>query len=450
MATFNGTTGNDTYGGTSGDDEFNLFGGNDSIDGGLGNDTAFGGAGNDTLRGNDGNDTLHGDDGRDSLYGGVGEDTIYGGTGYDFMYGGDGNDTFFGGSDTYDDMWGGNGDDVLFAGNFNTNYLYGGSGNDSIYSGTGADNSIEGGAGNDLIFNAGNDATVVTGTGNDTIIQTRGVDGTRITDFDIGDSDSDGFYNDQLDVSALRTLGGAPVTSTDVVVTDDGSGNAVLTFPEGEAITLVGVTPAQMSTTAQLVAAGVPCFTTGAKILTTRGAIPIERLKVGDKVQTRDNGLQPIRWIGRRHLSQYDLEQVPSLRPVLLKGGVFGNTSDVLVSPQHGISLRTDKGESFVRAKHLAELPGGMVRIARGLKQVTYYHLLFDVHQVIYGDGLASESFYPGPMAMSGLDPAAKAELDLLFPALGARSTLAAYGPAARDYVRRHALPDHLNAFRSS
>jgi len=370
-----------------------------TFNGTSGDDTIIGSIGDDEINLFGGNDSARGGNGEDEIFGGDGIDVIDGEANDDTLYGGSGNDTITGGA-SYDLMYGGSGDDVF------------------------------------------------TGAGDDTIIQSRGADDTLIIDFDIGDTNSDGFYNDQLDVSALRTLGGAPVTNTDVTVTNDGSGNAVLTFPEGETIRLFGVTPAQMSTPAQLRAAGVPCFTTGTPILTTRGAMPIERLRIGDKVQTRDNGLQTLRWIGARSLTHQDLAQTPWLRPILIAAGAFGNTRDLLVSPQHGMSLRSDGGETFVRAKHLAELQGGKVRVAHGVKRVTYVHLLFDAHQVIYGGGLASESYYPGQMALAGLDVAARMELDALFPDLKSHGVTKTYGPAARDYMRKHALPDHINAFQ--
>ena len=72
------------------------------------------------------------------------------------------------------------------------------------------------------------------------------------------DTDGDGATNDQLDVSALRDLEGNPVDIWDVTVSDDGSGNAILTFPEGETVPLQGISPAQM-TGPQMNAMGIPC-----------------------------------------------------------------------------------------------------------------------------------------------------------------------------------------------
>lgn len=40
----------------------------------------------------------------------------------------------------------------------------------------------------------------------------------------------------------------------------------------------------------------VICFAAGTMIRTARGERPVEKLRVGDLVVTRDNGLQPLAW----------------------------------------------------------------------------------------------------------------------------------------------------------
>ncbi|WP_052249471.1 Hint domain-containing protein [Tateyamaria sp. ANG-S1] len=424
-----GGEGNDTIDETAGNPEYDY---DDTIDAGAGDDKVYagwgddyidGGTGDDELHGSEGDDTIHGGDGNDTIYGGVGNDQVTGGSGRDLIYAGDGDDTVDGGTDN-DTIHGEGGNDQLS----------GGAGDDSITGGAG-DDTIDGGTGSD---------TVTGGAGDDTFVQSQ--DGaTTVTDFDISDDDNDGSYNDQLDVSELRTLEGRPVNAFDVVVSDDGNGNAKLTFPEGETIVLQGVSPAQMSSVQQLNSAGIPCFTAGTRIATAKGAVPVEMLKPGDRVQTRDNGLRPIRWVGTRSVDQHELATNPMLRPIHIAPGTFGNSRSLRLSAQHALALDTAPGQTqLVRAGHLARLQGGTVRVAHGVRAVTYYHLLLDSHDLILADGVACESFYPGPWGLLSIGPTAMRDLIRLMPGLRNAAANTAYGPTAHPVARFGRLPPDL------
>ena len=90
----------------------------------------------------------------------------------------------------------------------------------------------------------------------------------------------------------------------------------------------------------------------------------------------------------------------------------------------------------FARAKHLAEAPGP-VRIARGKKQVTYYHLMCDAHEIIFANGAMCESFYPGDFALEMYSAQDIAQIKKLIPDLGVQPVTECYGPAARRFLRR-------------
>ena len=268
-------TGNDTvYGGNN----------NDSIYGGVGNDVLFGDAGNDRLEGGDGNDTLIGGAGNDSIVGGAGSDKIILGDGF-------GVDTINGSEDV------GNTDvDVLDAATMTTATTVNMSGPEAgtltsgtntatfsnieqIVTGSGAD-SITGSAGNDTITTGAGADRINAGAGNDTINLGAGTatdgaadvvvlqDGSGndiIRGFDAPTLNPDGTFTgiDTLDVSALYDLPAGntartPVRTNDVVVTSDMAGNAILTFPNGESVTLVGVSPTAAANPFYLQAIGIP------------------------------------------------------------------------------------------------------------------------------------------------------------------------------------------------
>ncbi|MEY8882386.1 Hint domain-containing protein [Donghicola sp. XS_ASV15] len=442
-----GEWGNDTIdGGTE----------NDTISGGEGADSLIGGAGNDEIWGGNDNDVIYGDDGADFLSGDAGDDTIWFGSGDDTVYGGDGNDSIDDRpgdglvGDNYID--GGTGNDTVWAG-YGSDTVVGGTGDDSLHGDQG-DDTLEGGEGVDVLWgDAGNDVLdggagndhIVVGDGYDTVVASSGTDNIYL--FDLNDDDADGRTNTQIDVSNLTDSEGNPVRWDDVTVTDDGSGNAVLTFPNGEQMILQGVAPATVNSQTALISMGVPCFTVGTMILTPVGEVPIETLRPGDLVVTRDNGPQPLIWSGARHLNSLELETHPELRPVRIAPGDWAGPRGLLVSPQHGIYAHGGaRGgtDQLIRATHMARLKGGKVRIAHGVSSVTYVHLMFSEHQVIFGNGIASESFYPGKWGLSGLAPACRREILHLFPDLKLMEAPQAYGTTAMPFARFKELPQSL------
>ena len=133
-------------------------------------------------------------------------------------------------------------------------------------------------------------------------------------------------------------------------------------------------------------------FTRGTHITLASGEQRlIEDLMVGDKVLTRDDGVQPIRWIG-----QSTVRALGDFAPVVISAGTLNNEHDLIVSPDHRLFIyqRTDevgagRSELLVKARHLVN--GDTVRLQDG-GFVDYFQLLFDSHQIIYAEGIAAES----------------------------------------------------------
>ncbi|WP_134725420.1 Hint domain-containing protein [Paracoccus luteus] len=203
---------------------------------------------------------------------------------------------------------------------------------------------------------------------------------------------------------------------------------------------------------------GAPCFAQGTVIETARGLVPVEDLRVGDLVATRDNGFQPVRWIGERHLGMPALLSQPQLRPIRIAAGALGAdapVSDLVVSPQHRILVRSKiaqrlfgAAEVLVAAKHLLGLKG--IEIAEDMAEVRYFHILFDRHEVVFSNGAETESLYTGAEALKALGESVRAEIFALFPELeeqdnsraGARLLLS--GRQGRNLASRHLQNDRL------
>ncbi|WP_136635757.1 Ig-like domain-containing protein [Pseudooceanicola onchidii] len=425
-----GGDGNDTIFGQ--DDDDTLYGGegNDLIDAGIdddlvegdsGDDTLLGGQGDDTMNGEQGNDSLEGgsgdDDlkggsGNDTVHGGIGGDVISGGTGTDLLYGDSGDDSIEGGQEN-DTVYGGEGDDTL-RGNVGADELYGGSGEDSIDGGAGND-TITGGAGADTMFGA-NDRDVFLGS-------------------TVGDKIDGGSGGDDYDILDLR--GSAPTGGRINVIYDSNPENGTVEFYDADD-KLVGTSQFEE------IEKVIPCFTPGTLIATPRGEVPVESLKEGDRVITRDNGIQEIRWMGAKGLTGRELLQKEHLKPVLIQKGSLGYglpERDMLVSPNHRVLVNNDKTalyfeerEVLVAAKHLTGL-AGVNRV--DTMKTTYIHFMFDQHEVILSDGSWTESFQPGHQTLDGIGNAQRQEILELFPELATEQGREDYH-AARRTLKKH------------
>lgn len=386
----------------------------DLIYGVAGNNTIFGGAGNDTIIGGFGNDLINGGVGDDLLVGGFGNDTFTFEDGF-------GNDTVIGGEDP------GDGDvDVLdfsaLTGPVEVILSGDEAGTATDGDGTVLFSEIEGfilTSGDDTLDASGAEAPVIVdaGDGDDTIIAGPGstING------------GDGF--DSLFIT------GTADDIDQIVFSNPEETDGVVTFKGGK--------PDLVFTSIENLI--VPCFTPGTLIATLRGEVLVETLRKGDRVITRDNGVQEITWIGRRDLSATDLEEAQNLRPILIRKGALGHglpERDMRVSPNHRVLIVNDRTnllfeerEVLVAAKHLVGRRPGIEQV--DVSGVSYLHFMCARHEVVLSDGTWTESFQPGEIALAGLDAAQREELFTLFPDLREAAGRGAV-TAARPVLKRH------------
>ena len=414
---------------------------NDRVEPSAGDDTMVGGLGNDLFWGGDGNDSIDGGPGGDQIRGGAGDDTIDTGVGYgsddafSLVQGGAGNDLIYIG-DAGSSISGDDGDDTIY-GAISTSYINAGAGNDLLIDG-GAQDTMLGGEGSDEIrLNAGGNKVVYTGTGStddaDDVITWTGGGQILLRDFGVGDTglttDGDQTNNDFIDLSAFYS----GYTEMRADLADDNRLNhSVGDFSDNTAIS--GYIIFQNSSGANYMSAtdltydntNVTCFSADVRVLTMAGERRVGDIEKGEFVLTMDHGYRPVRWVGRRFVSQQELDANPHLHPIRITKGALGNNTpcrDLIVSPQHRIYVRsaiiqrmTGQAEGLMAAKHLLGIQG--VEIAYDMAEITYVHIMFDEHEVIYSEGAASESFYTGAVAMNALDQAARREIIELFPEL--------------------------------
>ncbi|WP_106743896.1 Hint domain-containing protein [Yoonia maritima] len=398
-------------------------GSDDILDGGAGDDTLAGGIGADTLIGGTGNDSLDGGAGNDSLAGGGGNDSLVGGGGNDTLDGGSGNDT-----------------------------LDGGEGNDTL----------SGGAGNDTINGGAGTNTATGGGGDDTFVYTNGEDLT-INDFGTGATDAndgDASNNDYIDLTPYYTnqkeleadladdgLLNQSATGDDVDLTDNTELTGTITGLSG----LNGITASEL-----LEQTGVACFAADTLIETTSGEQEINRLSSGDFILNTAGQSLEIKWIGGREVTAQELVNNPKLRPVRITAGALGNglpTQDLLVSRQHRMQVSSKitqrmfgEQDVLVAAIKLTELPG--IFIDEAVDNITYYHMMFEKHEVVLANGAPSESLFTGPEALRSVSEEAREEILTIFPQIVdidyccEPALPLIEGPARRNLIARHAKND--------
>ncbi|MBW8270155.1 Hint domain-containing protein [Caldovatus aquaticus] len=296
-----------------------------------------------TIIGGDNNDTLAAPPGGGSgsqvtIYGAGGDDVITGLSGSDILIGGQGADSISGGS---------GGDTIYGGGSYDSVSGLVANGGDN-----GAADTILGGPGNDLIY-AGYNDYIDGGTGHDTVV--------------LPDSGS----------WTATTVTGA-VGGTTYTLYSDGNGHHVW---------LSGIET--VSTTG-----GAPCYLEGTRIMTARGEVAVEDLRIGDLVVTahgRGPVLQPVVWVGRRRVNLALHPNRAAAEPILVRAGALGENvpfRDLRVSPEHALFVDG-------RLVPAALLVNGVSIVREPWWQaVTWYHVELPEHGLLMAEGAPAESYF--------------------------------------------------------
>ena len=133
-------------------------------------------------------------------------------------------------------------------------------------------------------------------------------------------------------------------------------------------------------------------FTRGTHItLATGEQRRIENIAVGDRVLTRDNGIQQVRWIGHQ-----TVRASGAFAPIVIASGAMNNANDLQLSPNQRLFVyqredRVNAGQAELMVKAELLVNGDTVRRSDG-GFVDYYQILFDAHEFIFAEGIATES----------------------------------------------------------
>lgn len=279
-----------------------------------------------------------------------------------------------------------------------------------------------------LDLNLGNSSTI---SGDFQVVST-------LTGADQGEA-TDGYVFSALSNPAFGTLVSDPVTGT---YTFTPNWSAILATGTDQIVsfTVTGTSGGNSDTDTVNITLLI-CVARGTRVFTTRGPVNVEDLAAGDYVTTLDGAPQQVRWIGSRRVTSVELAADPSLRPVRIAAGALGPGQpdrDLLVSPQHRVYLRDWRaqlmfGDDQVLVPAKGLINDTTIRQDMEIREVEYFHILFDTHEIIFTEGLATESFHPGAYTISALSDPAREELFRLFPALKDEGS---YGAVARPALR--------------
>ncbi|MEJ8560922.1 Hint domain-containing protein [Yoonia sp. GPGPB17] len=206
-----------------------------------------------------------------------------------------------------------------------------------------------------------------------------------------------------------------------------GSLSGSITLPDGRTITYISVAEENIS---------VACFAQGTLVRTPSGDKKVEDLVAGQLVDTMDDGPQPLRWVGAQSVPGHG-----KFAPICFDTGAIGNYAPLYVSAQHRMFITGWRCELFLQesdalcaAIHLCD---GDKIYRKPVQRISYYHLMFDQHQIVYANGAPAESFFLGEY-QADADKATYDELVSLFPEL-----------AARDHPLRHPARPFVRGFEA-
>ncbi len=215
--------------------------------------------------------------------------------------------------------------------------------------------------------------------------------------------------------------GAMPPSDTDLFVVDH---SVEIGQPGGASVGPTAVRPG-----------GLIC---GTLIATPNGARPVEDIRQGEQILTKDDGPQDVIWTAGYRMTGVRLQAMPWLRPVRIRARALGAddaVADLVVAAGHrvlvkhaGVLALFNVPEVLVAAADLRN--GQTISGEFPPRTVSFFHLMTRRHQIIWANGLAVESYWPVGPDPEMIAPPARAALLSCVPALA--SDPSAYGDLAR------------------
>jgi hypothetical protein len=142
--------------------------------------------------------------------------------------------------------------------------------------------------------------------------------------------------------------------------------------------------------------AATACYARGTRILTAAGEVPVETLRVGDRVPGLVSGrMRRVRWVGHRSLAPERHPRPHDVRPIRVRAHAFAPCTpvrDLLLSPDHAVFA----DGVLVPVRYLLN---GATIAQEPAAEITYFHIELQddagtmVHDVLLAEGMPAESY---------------------------------------------------------
>ncbi len=134
------------------------------------------------------------------------------------------------------------------------------------------------------------------------------------------------------------------------------------------------------------------CFLAGTAIATPSGAVPIERLAIGDLVLTSGGECCRVHWIGRQTCHTRFGDPLRVL-PVRIAAGALGGGvpyRDLCLSPDHALLVDgvLVQAAALVNGKTIVRMTAAEVG-----ERFVYFHVEVEDHSLVLAEGAAAETF---------------------------------------------------------
>lgn len=137
---------------------------------------------------------------------------------------------------------------------------------------------------------------------------------------------------------------------------------------------------------------GPMCLLSGTAILTPRGQVCIEDLRIGDLVDTVRGEALPVKWIGRRAYRRSSQMWNEDVVPIRIRRFALDDSRpyrDLFVSPGHAFYI----DDVLIRAQDLVNGRSITREVPDARDTIEYYQIVFPTHEVVLAEGAPVESF---------------------------------------------------------